>query len=234
MRFFALLKKELREALPWFLLAAVVLAFFGSISIRTYSRDWRPRYEVWHQGSSQQDPYLDFYQLRARPFLRDAAMVLFCTSVGLGVVLAARQFLLPIFLKTWAFTIHRSISRTTVLLAKFSAAIIASILSCGIIWTLFYWYASKPGVFTIPPRTRTLIEGWIFVAAGLVIYFGTALSAISTVRWYTTRIVGVAFATFILIFALSQISITLCIVMIAVGLLILVSQVVHTFLTREF
>ena len=89
-------------------------------------------------------------------------------------------------------------------------------------------------MFTIPPRTRTLIEGWIFVAAGLVIYFGTALSAISTVRWYTTRIVGVAFATFILIFALSQISITLCIVMIAVGLLILVSQVVHTFLTREF
>ena len=234
MRFLALLKKELREALPWFLLAAVVLAFFGSISIRTYSRDWRDRYEVWHQGSSQQDPYLNFYQLRTQPFLRDAAMVLFCTSVGLGVVLAARQFLVPIFLKTWAFTIHRSASRAMILSIKFIAVIIAFVISCGIIWTLFYWYASKPGVFPIPPRTRTLIEGWLFVAAGLVIYFGTALSVLSTARWYTTRIVGLAFAIFILIFALSQTSIPLCIVMIAVGLLILVSQVVHTFLTREF
>ena len=133
MKFLALLKKELREALPWFLLAAVVLIFFGSISIRTYSQSWRDRYEVWHQGPSPQYPDLNIYQLRAQPFLRDAATVLFCTSIGLGLILAARQFLVPIFLKTWAFTIHRSISKAAILWAKFTAAIIALILSCGII-----------------------------------------------------------------------------------------------------
>jgi hypothetical protein len=234
MRFLTLLKKELREALPWFLLAAVVLAFFGSISMRAYSRDWRERYEVWYQGPSQQNPDLNIYQLRARPFLRDSAMLLFCTSIGLGVILAARQFLIPIFLKTWAFTIHRSMSRSAILLAKFTSAIIALILSCGIIWTLFYWYALKPGVFLMPPRTRTLVEGWLFVVAGLVIYFGTVLSALSMARWYTTRIVGLCFAACILVAAFLQTSLALCIAVIVIGFVMLVFQVVHTFLRREF
>jgi hypothetical protein len=234
MRFLALLKKELREALPWLLLAAVALIFFGSISIRTYSQYWRDSYEVWHQGPSPQNPDLNIYQLREQPFLRDAATILFCTSIGLGIILAARQFLVPLFFKTWAFTIHRSISRTTLLMGKFTAAIITLILSCGIVWTLFWWYASRPGVLPMPPRTRTLVEGWLFVAAGLVVYFGTVLCALSTVRWYTTRIVGLAFATCILFFTLSQTSLALCIAMIAVGLVILVLQVVHTFLKREF
>ena len=234
MRFLALLKKELREALPWLLLAAVVLTFFGSISIRTYSQYHRDNDEVWHQGPSPQYPDLNIYQLRAQPFLRDAATVLFCTSIGLGLILAARQFLVPIFLRTWAFTIHRSISKAAILWAKFTTAIITLILSCGIIWTLFYWYASKPGVFLIPPRTRTLVEGWLFVAAGLVIYFGTVLSALSTVRWYTTRILGLAFATCILFAAFFQTSLALCIAMIVIGFAILVLQVIHTFLNREF
>jgi len=231
MKFLALLKKELREALPWFVLAAIVLAFFGGISIRAQSQFWQDGHMRWYEAEY---PYLDTYRLRGQPFLRDAATALFLTSIGFGIILAARQFLIPIFLKTWAFTIHRSVSKTTVLLGKFTAAIISLLLSCGLIWMLFYWYTSKPGVFPMPPRTRTLIEGWIFVAAGLVIYFGTVLSALSTARWYTTRIVGLVFAACILFAALLQINLILCITVLTVGLVILVWQVVQTFLNREF
>jgi len=243
MRFLALLKKELREALPWLLLAAIILGFFGAITIQAYSHSWREGrgYSEWLDRSSyrydepdRDDPYIDFYRIRGWAFLRDAAGCLLLISIGLGVILGARQFLMPLALKTWAFTIHRSIPRATILWAKFAATAITFAVSCGAIWTLLWWYASRPGVLPMPPRTRTLIEGWLFVVAGLVIYFGTVLSALSTVRWYTTRIVGLASATCILFFALSQTSLTLCIAMIAVGLVILVSQVVHTFLNREF
>ena len=34
MRFTALVKKELRECLPWLLLAAIIFLFFGAITIR--------------------------------------------------------------------------------------------------------------------------------------------------------------------------------------------------------
>lgn len=241
MRFLALLKKELREALPWLLLAAIILGFFGAIMIQAYSHSWREGqgYTKWsdsyrYDEPDRDDPCVDFYRIRGWSFLRDAAGLLLVISIGLGVVSGARQFLMPLALKTWAFTIHRSIPRTTILWAKFAATAITFTISCGAIWTLLWWYASRPGVLPMPPRTRTLVEGWLFVAVGLVVYFGTVLSTLSIVKWYTTKIFGLAFAPCILFFALSQTSIALCIAMIAVGLLILVSQVINTFLNREF
>jgi len=167
--------------------------------------------------------------------LRDIGALLLYTSCGLGLVLAARQFLVPIFLRTWAFTIHRSISKAAILWAKFTTAIIALILSCGIIWTLFYWYASKPGVFSMPPRQRVFGEGWIFITLGLVVYFGTVLSALSTARWFSTKMFGLAFAAVaIFLLLLLRASFALCLVTIIVALVILVSQIIHTFLNREF
>ncbi|GAI48504.1 unnamed protein product, partial [marine sediment metagenome] len=71
-------------------------------------------------------------------------------------------------------------------------------------WVALYWYANRPEVFPIPQTVRVFIEGWIFIMLGLVTYLGTALSSLSTAKWYTTKIFGLAFATVIIVTTLSQ------------------------------
>ena len=243
MRFLALLKKELREALPWLLLAVIILGFFGALTIQAYSHSWREGrgYSEWSDRSSyrydeadRDDPYIDYYRISGWAFLRDAAGCLLVISIGLGLILGVRQFLMPLVLKTWAFTIHRSTPRATVLWAKFVATAITFVVSCGAIWTLLWWYASRPGVLPMPPRVNTLLEGWAYVAMGLIVYCGTCLSALSMARWYTTRIFGLASAACMIMLAAFQTGLVLCFGTIAIAVLILVSQVVHTFLNREF
>ncbi|RKY07926.1 MAG: hypothetical protein DRP65_09815 [Planctomycetota bacterium] len=231
MRFFALLKKELCETLPWIVLAAFLLVFCGAIFIGEYTRQRRGFTEP---ATISPRSFVRMDTFREEMPLRDIGALLLYTSCCLGLVLAVRQFLVPSFLKTWAFTIHRSVSRTTILLGKFAAAIIALILSCGIIWTLFCWYASKPGLFQMPLRQRTFAEGWIFISLGLVVYLGTVLSALSTARWYITRMFGLVFASCIYMLLLLQTGLALCLATIIVSLVILVSQIIHTFLNREF
>lgn len=229
MRFLALLKKELREALPWIVLAAFILAFCGALYIGSNMH----RFRDFNISSPRSTVRMDNFGKELT--LRDIGLLLLYTSCGLGLVLAVRQFLIPAFQKTWAFTIHRSISRTAILLAKFSAAIIALILSCGIIWTLFYWYATNPGVNPVPPRQRVFGEGWIFITLGLVVYFGAVLSALSTARWISTKMFGLVFAaagTFLLLSL--RASLALCLATIIVALVILISQIINTFLNREF
>ena len=228
MRFLALLKKELREALPWIVLAGFILVFCGALYIGSNMHRFQG-FKISSPRSVRMDTF------RQELTVRDIGILLLYTSCGLGLVLAVRQFLVPAFLKTWAFTIHRSTSRTAILLAKFTVAIMALILSCGILWTLFYWYASKPGVFEVPLRQRIFGEGWILITLGLVIYFGTALSALSTARWFSTKMFGFAFAavgTFLLLVMRARLA--LCLATIIVALVILVSQIIHTFLNREF
>ena len=228
MRFLTLLKKELREALPWFLLAAFVLLLFGVQILEPAIKEWYG-YTHWKENPGS----LLGYQFSEKQPLHEIASLLLCSSIGLGIVLAGRQFWMPTFLKMWAFTIHRSLSRIAVLLVKFSAAIIAFAIALGAPWTLFYIYASRPGIFPFPPTARIYIDGWIFILLGMVMYFGTVLSGLSTARWYTTKICGIIFAFFVLVTAFS-LSLTQCLAMLIIALVILISQAVHIFLSREF
>ena len=72
------------------------------------------------------------------------------------------------------------------------------------------------------------------VAVGMVVYFGAALSAVSTARWYTTRIFGLAFAAGIAMLALMKIGLGLSVAVTLIGMFILASQVTHAILNREF
>jgi len=73
------------------------------------------------------------------PELRDFGPLLLVVSLGLGLLVGGRQFALPGFLKTWALTIHRSLSGGAILLGKLSAAAIALGSSIGLIWTLMFF-----------------------------------------------------------------------------------------------
>jgi len=231
MRFRTLVRKEFRESLPWLLLAAIVFFGFGGFCLRamafTGSRNWY--YSRFSSGS-----IVESYQLTHYSPLQMTGMWLFVTSIGLGLILGVRHFWMPYFTGTYPFLLHRSVDRKTILAAKLTAAAIAFVISLGVLWTVLYWYANRPELFTIPQTGRVFIEGWIFILLGLVAYLGTALSGLSTAKWYTTRVFGLAFAIVIITVIFSQWHLTWAFVVIAVGVFILLSQITGLFLNREF
>lgn len=231
MKFLALVNKELRECLPWLLLAVVVFLFFGTLLLRVEIVHGQSRYDNWneHAGTS-----LHSYRLFVYQPLQMIGPLLLMVGPGLGIVLGARQFLLPTFMKTWAFTVHRSVTRQTILRAKVISALICFVVSLGVLWSLFYLYASRPGVFKFPPKPRVFVEGWIYILMGMIVYFGTVLSAISTTRWYTTRTFGLVFSGWVFFLVMSRYSLVWCMWIIIISLAILILQIRNTFLSREF
>jgi hypothetical protein len=111
---------------------------------------------------------------------------------------------------------------------------IAFVISLGPVWIGLYWYACRPEVFPIPQTPRVFIEGWIFIMLGLVAYLGTTLSGLSTAKWYTTKIFGLAFATIVIVTTFSQWSLVWAFAVIAISVVILLSLIFDTFLRREF
>jgi hypothetical protein len=231
MRFAALLRKELRESLPWMILAAIILLAIGVFTLRgqAYFRQFN-----WIRSPFKPGSVVDLYRLTPYSPLAITSIWLLITSIGLGLVLAVRHFWMPLFTKTWAFLIHRSVSRQTILGAKLAAATLALVVSLGIVWIGLYRYAGRLELFTVPPPARFFIEGWLFIVLGLVVYLGTALMALSTARWYTTKIFGLAFATVVICMIFLQWRISWAFAVVIIGIVVLLSQIIETFQNREF
>jgi len=232
MRFSALLRKELRESLPWMLLAAIVFLAIGGFLLREAQLygiyDWSERY-----FSSR--PITETYGLQYRRSpLQLIGPVLLLTSIGLGLVLGVRHFWIPYFTRTWPFLIHRSVDRKTIFWAKLAAATITFLISLGAVWSALYSYSCDPERFTILPIKRVFIEGWLFVLLGLIVYLGTALTGLSTARWYTTKIFGLAFATVIIFATILEWRIGRAFAAIIIGAVILLSQNIDSISNREF
>jgi hypothetical protein len=88
--------------------------------------------------------------------------------------------------------------------------------------------------FPIPQTPRIFIEGWIYIMLGLVTYLGTALSGLSTAKWYTTKIFGLVFTAIIIFTTFPQCSLVWIFMAIAVSAAILLSRIFDAFLRREF
>ena len=231
MRFSTLLRKELRESLPWMLLAAIIfLAIAGFVMhAQAFYRQLN-----WYGSSFASGSVVEPYRLTQYSSLRMTGPYLICISIGLGLVLGVRHFWIPHFTRTWPFLLHRSVNRRVVLAAKLTAATAAFIVSLGFAWTLLYQFACRSQLFLMSPPPRVFIEGWLFIVLGLVVYLGAALTALSTARWYTTKISGLAFATVLIVATLSQWQLFRVFVVIIIAAVILLSQIVDTFLNREF
>ena len=233
MRFAALFSKEFRECLPWMLVAAVVLLAFGGLTLRMQAYDVNPNRE-WSRGYSSPGAAIEAYRLSFQSPLGGVGPVLFCCSIGLGLILGIRQFWMPNVTRTWPFLLHRSIRKSTALIAKLSAAATALALPIGAIWVGFFQYACRPDLFGLPQPPRILVEGWIFIVLGFVAYLGTALSGLSEARWYTTKIFGIAFAAIVIFTTTMQCSLGWALAVIAFSAALLLSQLFDTFATREF
>jgi hypothetical protein len=228
MKFAALVKKELRICLPWLCLSVLAFVVIGSILMKGLILNQRYYIERGYDNGSQYSWFTPY-----SPITEFGPLILI-TSLALGVILAIRQFFLPGLSGTWPFTIHRSIKPQAIVWAKFTAAVLTFLFSIGLFWTLFYSYAAVPGRFYIPIFFKTCLEGWIYICLGLVAYLGTALSAVSTAHFYTTRLLGMAIATMMFFLVIMQTSITGALVGVVVGACILIVQIFHTFLAREY
>ena len=231
MRFLTLLRKELRECLPWMLLAMIALFVIGGFFLRAQAND---RYYNFHHRYFSPNSIIQTYYLTHYSPLAPIGPLLFVTPIGLGLVLGLIQFWIPHFTKTWAFLLHRSTNRKNILAAKLTATSIALITSMGLVWIVFYWYASRPELFILSQPLRVFIHGWIFIILGFVAYLGTGLSGLSAAHWYTTKIFGLAFATIVIVTTVSQWSLAIAFIVIIISAVILLTQIFDLFLNREF
>ena len=231
MRFVALLRKELRESLPWMILAAIIFLAIGGFILRAQVYYGQPN---WYYSSLSPGTVVDTYQLTHPSPMQITGSWLLITSIGLGLVLAVRHFWIPHFTRTWPFLLHRSVSRQMILGAKLTAATVAFVVSLGSVWVGLYWYVSRSELFMVPPPVRIFIEGWIFIVLGLVAYLGAALVDLSKAKWYTTKIFGLAFATVVICMIFSQWRLSWAFAIVIIGVVVLFSQIIYAFLNREF
>ena len=233
MKFLALLKKELRECLPWIILAAVALLVIGLISLslaRSHADHlWkRPYFERFEDGGETN------WQITKHTPLFMVGPSLLITAIALGLVLGIRQFWLPFFTHTWPYLFHRSVTRKTILAVKFTAAAIGLVAACGINWAIMFRYANNPDFFPYPTFARVFWEGWVMIAIGYMAYLATALSGLSNARWYTTRIFALAFVAAAFIFPIVQHQVSWAMTIITAVYLILIVQITELIQKREF
>lgn len=230
MKFLAIYKKELREALPWVLAAIAIFGFIVTMALLSGQISWQYS-DNWHKTAES--------PIRISRFIivsptNECGPLFFFIILGLGLVLGVRQFWMPKFSKTWALTLHRSIRRERILFAKLASSITAFILGTGIPWTLYFWHLTKPGVLPIPPPLRVLIEGWVFVLMGVMIYSGTAVSGLSKGRWFGTKMLSLISAFLVMFIAFVGQGLFGFTITIVIGLAILLPQLFNMFMYKEF
>ncbi len=235
MRFAALVKKELKEILIWATAAGITFAFFGLL-ILWYRASHPHNYYYWQEELGQSIGVYNFTNY-SQP-LKAIRLVLLAVSVLLAVVIAAVQFDQPNKLKTWPFLIHRSVRRSTILLAKFTASAAAFVVFLGSVWTLFFIYASKPNVFLYPPTIKDYLEGWIFITTAFILYCGAAPSSIAVKKQQINKIsfafIVPGFTVIICCLALLEGNFYLVLAILIIYLLILLLQTIEIFLNTEF
>ncbi len=229
MKFIALLKKELRECLPFLIGAAVLLLVLGTLFLRLDApRTYGGLYPDFKPASA-----INIYQLKQSSSLSLVGSLLWIFSIALGLAIGIRQFWVAFYSRTWDFEICRPTRRAAVLTAKITAAIIGFVLSVGLVWSLFYWYASQSSIWFTPLTGRLLTKGWIFIALGFVVYLGVAVAGLSTERWYTTKLFSLGLVLIVYIACVSEWRLWLILIFLVIGILILLLQVTEKFLNRQ-
>ncbi len=229
MKFLALLRKELREAVPWFILAALSLLVIGWSMIVMQARDQGR----WYYGAVSNGEVMDGYMIFRSDIMFESAVLMFFLSIGLGLILGIRHFLVPDFTRTWQFLIYRSTTRSTVLTAKLTAAA-TIMLFLSILWLMLAAYTHISDRVIVPPESGIVGLGVFYAYLGFIVYLGTALCALTTARWYTTRVFGLFFVFIMFMIVLSQMNFAVVFSLTVFFLIVLVVQIYGTFLQKEF
>jgi hypothetical protein len=229
MRFLTLLKKELRECLPWMVMAAVFLLVLGNLVI--WDRAIGGADVRYHRFERYSDVY--GYNLTRQP-MGTLGILLFLATVGLAVALGVRQFWVDDFTQSWGFLLHRSVGRSEILAAKLIAGLISFILALGLVWTYLFWRAGLPDFSPIPLPFRSYIEGWLFIGAGLTGYLAAGLSGISKAKWWTTKLLAPAFTIWMFVSLVTQWQLAWGFTVLMFTAVVLLCLMFEKFLNRQF
>jgi len=230
MKFLALLKKELRECLPWIALAAGIVLTFGTIEFLSKRA---PGAAYFHYRFFNPFSEVDRYMLITYP-TESIGPILTLTAIGLGITLAIRQFWMPHYFKEWNYLLHRPMDRGTVLTAKLLTGFLVITVPLGLVWTYLFWQGTRPGFLPVPLPARHFVEGWLIVTQGLVFYLGAALAGLSRAKWYTTKLVSLAFALWIIGAVAGQRLLVWVVIIIVTAAAVMLYQLFNSFLKREF
>jgi hypothetical protein len=230
MRFLALLKKELREAVPWIILSVTLLFVISWFLIRM---DAVYRGQEWYHGMLPNGKVIEQYMLFRTDVIQGPAVLMFFIPIGLGLVLGFRHFWMPGFTGTWQFLIHRSVTRPAIISAKLAAAAIL-MLCLSLAWLLVAAIVGMSERIIIPPESGTVGLGIFYAYLGFIVYMGTALCSITKARWYTTRMFGLFFVFIMFIAILPQTSFAHAFFITVVFFAVLIVQIYGIFLQREF
>jgi hypothetical protein len=229
MKFFALLKKELRECLPWAISAAAFLLIIGNLMLWDMAqRDIEYQYRAFERYSD-----VGGYYLINHP-LGDVGLLSFITAVGLGLALGVRQFWVADFTGTWGFVLHRSTHRTTILSAKICAGLISLIAAVGLVWCYLFWRLNSSGYFLVHLPRQCCIQGWLVCSMGLIFYLAVGLVGLSKAKWYTTKMMGLGFAIWMFVTLTQQWMLWWGFGTFVIGVVVLLYLMWEKFLNREF
>lgn len=230
MRFLTLLKKELREAVPWIVLSVILLFVISWFLIRMTAIYLGPEY---YYGMLPGGKVIEQYMIFRPDIIQNPAVLMFFVSIGLGLVLGLRHFWMPGFTGTWQFLIHRSVTRQVIISVKLAVA--AILMFClSLAWLLVAGIAGMSERIIIPPESGLVGLGIFYAYLGFIVYMGTALCAITKARWYTTRMLGLFFVFIMYIAILPQKSFAYAFLITVVFFAILIVQIYAIFLEREF
>lgn len=230
MRFLALLKKELREAVPWIILSVILLFVISWFLIRSMIIY---RGQDFYYGMLPNGKVIDQHMIFRTDVIQAPAVLMFFISIGLGLVMGFRHFWLPGFTGTWQFLIHRSVTRPAIISAKLAAAAIL-MLCLSLAWLLLAGFAGMSERVIIPPESGMVSLGIFYAYLGFIVYMGTALCAITKARWYTTRMFGLFFVFIMFMAILPQRSVVYAFIISVVFFTVLIVQIYEIFLKREF
>jgi ABC-type transport system involved in multi-copper enzyme maturation permease subunit len=216
MKFGALVYKEIRECMPFAIGIAAILIAIGFTIIQMANLAAEQGKFIFSGGE-----------------IEALGVWLLVFSVVLGIILALRQYHTEFSAKTWGFLLHRSVNRGTILLAKLFTGLLCFIPIMIILWS-FYIYTYDRPFFQTPPTIRIFWKGLLFIVFGYVSYLAIAMAVLNKAKWYTTKMLSVAFGVWMFLMAAIHWRLLGAWIIIAATAAILLVQIADAFLNREF
>ncbi len=229
MKFFTLLKKDIKDAIPWILVSIIslyILCLF-SVRMRLYSMN-QEGYGGFKNGEIVNQNYI----LR-EDVLQGSTVLMFFITILLGLALGFIHFWKPGIRKTWQFIIHRSTTRTAILLSKISVAAIM-VICMSLAWLLFVKIVSNFKSVIIPPEAGIVRLGVFYAFLSFIAYISIALCALTKARWYTTKLFSIIFGLVMYAIIISQAYFYRAVFIFVLAFVVLIIQLYQVFLQREF
>jgi hypothetical protein len=178
----ALVRKEVRELLPWMVLVGLLQLYLVSSAMGV------------HLGFLQQSP-------QTIPFINDELCSYMFTVAGIfAAVIGFWQTAWESSRGTFLFLLHRPIHRDAIVFAKLAVGITVCLIAPALPVLIYARWAATPGTHASPFLWSMTGWAWMLVLEIPLVYLGAFLSGLRPAKWYGTRLLPFA-ASLLLLFA---------------------------------